>query len=89
MQKVLVSIPDNLFSRMKVLIPSRQRSKVISNLIEKEIKRREKILYECACEVEKDEALNKEMEDWNVTAGDGIGPEIYWVNLDPTTGSEN
>jgi hypothetical protein len=62
---------------MKVLIPSRQRSKVISNLIEKEIKRREEILYKCACEVEKDEALNKEMEDWNVTTGDGIDLETW------------
>lgn len=77
MQKVLISMPDNLFARMKVLIPPRQRSKVLSELIEKEIERREKTLYQCACEVEKDDALNREMEDWDVTIGDGIDSESW------------
>ncbi len=74
MQKVLISLPDNLFQRMKVFFTQRQRSKLIAELIEKEIERREKSLYRCACEVEKDDALNREMEDWNVTVGDGIVP---------------
>ena len=69
MRKVLISVPDNLFTRMKVLIPPGQRSKVLSELIAREIERREEALYRCACEVEKDENLNKEMEDWNVTFG--------------------
>jgi len=77
LQKVLISMPDNLFARMKVLIPPRQRSKVLSELIEKEIERREKTLYQCACEVEKDDALNREMEDWDVTIGDGIDSESW------------
>ncbi len=66
MQKVLISLPDNL-----------ARSKIISELIEKEIKRREKSLYQCACEVEKDDALNREMEDWNITVGDGISDPMF------------
>jgi hypothetical protein len=33
-------------------------------------------LYEFALEVEKDEALNSEMEDWDVTIGDGIDLEL-------------
>lgn len=78
MQKVLISVPDNLFTRMKVLIPPRQRSRILSELIEKEVERREKELYKCACEVEKDEALNKEMEDWDVTVGDGIDDSDTW-----------
>lgn len=31
--------------------------------------------YQCALSVEKDQALSKEMKDWDVTAGDGIGDE--------------
>jgi hypothetical protein len=77
LQKVLISLPDNLAKRMKVFIPQRQRSKIISELIEKEIKRREKSLYQCAREVEKDDALNREMEEWNVTVGDGIDDETW------------
>jgi hypothetical protein len=77
LQKVLISLPDNLVKRMKVFIPQRQRSKVLSEIIEKEIERREKSLYRCACEVEKDDTLNREMEDWNVTVGDGIDDETW------------
>jgi hypothetical protein len=62
---------------MKVHIPPGKRSKVLSELIEKEIERREKALYQCACEVEEDDALNREMEDWNVTIGDGIDSETW------------
>ena len=77
MQKVLISLPDTLANRMKAVIPPRQRSKVLAELLEDEIKRREQGLYQCALAVEKDEALNKEMEDWNTTVGDGIDAETW------------
>jgi hypothetical protein len=47
----------------------------MASLLEKEIQRREKDLYKCALEVEAGEKLNREMSDWDVTAGDGIEPE--------------
>lgn len=75
MQKVLVSLPDDLSARMKQFIPDKQRSKVISDLLEAEINKREDALYRCALEVEADQALNNEMADWEVTVGDGIEPE--------------
>jgi metal-responsive CopG/Arc/MetJ family transcriptional regulator len=77
MNKVLISIPDEIASRMRAMIPSRQRSKVIVNLIEKEIKRREQQLYHCAVAVEQDAALHKEMEDWDVTVQDGLSDESW------------
>ncbi len=46
-------------------------------MIEREVARREEELYRCACEVEKDEALNAEMAEWDVTSGDGIDPETW------------
>ena len=49
----------------------------MAQLLEKEVKRREKALYQCALEVEKDKALNKEMEEWNSTTGDGIESESW------------
>lgn len=72
MQKVLISLPDQLASRLRATIPARQRSKIITRLIEAEVKRREKALYECALAVESDAALTKEMEEWDVTLTDGL-----------------
>jgi metal-responsive CopG/Arc/MetJ family transcriptional regulator len=78
MEKVLISIPDQLVTRMKATIPARQRSKTIARLIEIEVARREKLLYECAAAVEKDSALNKEMEDWDIiTIQDGLEDESW------------
>ena len=77
MQKVLVSLPDSLADRMRAVIPNRQRSKVLSNLLEKEIKKREEALYQCACDVEADEVLNKEMAHWDATVEDGLEDETW------------
>jgi hypothetical protein len=72
MHKILISIPDNLACRLRAAIPPRSRSKVISHLIAVEIDRREHDLYDCALSVEKDEALNEEMKEWDITVGDGL-----------------
>jgi hypothetical protein len=75
MSKILVSIPDTLTNRMKAVIPPRQRSKILSKLLEEEVRRREAELFKCASEVEKDRALSSEMQDWDITIGDGIDDE--------------
>lgn len=72
MSKVLISIPDDIASRMRAAIPQRQRSKVIVRLIEAEIDKREKTLYECAVAVENDASLKDEMNDWDITLQDGM-----------------
>lgn len=77
MSKVLISIPDKVASRMRATFPQRQRSKIIVHLIEKEIERREKALYECAVQVDKDNALCQEMKDWDVTLQDGLSDESW------------
>ncbi len=75
MEKVLISIPDQLAVRMRATIPARQRSKTITFLIEKEIEKREKTLYECAVSVEKDVNLSNEMKEWDITLQDGLDNE--------------
>ena len=77
MTKVLISMPDKMASRMRAFIPQKQRSKVIVQLIEKEIERREKALYECAAAVEQDHKLHQEMNDWDVTLQDGLADESW------------
>jgi hypothetical protein len=72
MEKVLISLPDQLATRMRATMPARQRSKIITHLIEEEIERRERVLYECAVAVEKDRDLHLEMEEWDITLRDGL-----------------
>lgn len=77
MRKILISVPDQLASRMKATIPPRQRSKTIVRLLEKEILRREKRLFDAALSVESDKQLNKEMQDWDITLDDGVEDETW------------
>ena len=77
MNKVLISVPDKIASRMRAAIPQRQRSKVIVRLIELEIEKREKALYECAAAVENDELSNREMAEWDITVEDGLNNESW------------
>ena len=77
MQKILVSLPDDLAARMKRMIPSRHRSRVIAQILETEIHKREQALYECARQVEADTDLNREMADWEATINDGMDIESW------------
>jgi len=77
MQKILVSLPDRLVQRMKVMIPHGHRSKIVAELLEKEIAKREKSLYECARAVQADKELTSEMNDWDSTVDDGIDNESW------------
>lgn len=77
MEKILMSLPNDLVKRMKTVIPARKRSQVVKDLLEQEIDRREEVLFRCALAVEKDEALNKEMAEWDITIGDGIESEAW------------
>ncbi len=77
MQKILVSVPDDLIQQMNRFIPNRQRSKLIVELLKTELTKREQILRKCAQDIEADDALNNEMVDWEVTIDDGIKPESW------------
>ena len=77
MQKILISLPDDLAARLRTALPPRQRSKVIAQLIAAEVTRREKMLYQAAMDVEQDETLNKDMEDWDNTLQDGLDDESW------------
>jgi hypothetical protein len=73
MSKVMFSFPDTLVMRMKAAIPARERSKVIADLLEKEIQVREHRLYTCAKELEESKGLREEMAAWNSDfGGDGL-----------------
>ncbi|TAK72346.1 MAG: hypothetical protein EPO11_10160 [Gammaproteobacteria bacterium] len=71
--KVMFSLPDQLVIRMKAAIPSRERSKVLAALLEKEIRVRENNLYLRAMELENQDGLKEEMATWDSEFGeDGL-----------------
>lgn len=77
MEKILISLPDDLANKFRASIPARKRSHVIAELMRKELDRQDKQLMDCAKAVEKDLALQEEMKDWDITTGDGIKNEPW------------
>ena len=75
MKKVLISLPEQLATRMRAAIPRRKRSQAIAQVIEQEVERREQQLAQCAQEIEKDELILQEMKEWEVTLSDGLTDE--------------
>lgn len=76
--KRIYSLPDDIAHRFESFVPLRSRSKVIAELMKKEIQKRELALYNCAKEVEADEELTKEMAEWEQsTIEDGLKDESW------------
>ncbi len=62
--------------RFKSLVPTRQRTSVITALVALEVERRERELEKVACLVEADDVLNDEMSAWDTTIADGIDEHV-------------
>lgn len=77
MHKLLISLPEDLACRFRAAVPTKQRSQVIISLLEKELQRKERLLYETAKAVEKDDALNQDMAAWDTTISDGLDHEAW------------
>lgn len=76
--KILISLPSELNNRFKSVVPARKRSQVIRHLIKDEIKKREAALYQSACAVEADLALNEDINAWDITIDDGMKEDESW-----------
>jgi len=68
MGEMLIKIPEELAAKFRSIVPRGERSKIIAKLIEEEVKRRDEKLYKIALELERNEKLNKEMEEWDVVS---------------------
>lgn len=58
----MFSLPDNLVSRMKSVIPDGERSRIVANLLESEVEHREQNFYELAMKLESNSELRAEMQ---------------------------
>jgi metal-responsive CopG/Arc/MetJ family transcriptional regulator len=72
MAKILISIPEHLVAKLRTYVPMRSRSKVIADLLEAEIMRREQDLFTRAQAVESKTYLNNEPSDWDAVVNDGL-----------------
>ena len=77
MEEVLVSLPEQLATRMKAVLPREERSRTIAELIAREIDQREQQLARCARELEKDQHLQQDMKAWAATLNDGLSDEAW------------
>lgn len=76
MAQLLVHLPDELIARFRRTVPARQRSRFVQELIEAALPAEtDDPLYQAALAVERDEALNAEMAEWEQAAvDDGLEP---------------
>ena len=73
--QVLIHLPEDLASRFRRSIPSRQRSGFIRGLLEKSLPDPDEALFQLALKVEKDDAAHpEELATWNTVASDGLDP---------------
>lgn len=78
MHKLLVSVPNELYARIRIAIPERQRSKVFTKLIETELARQDEELYQAALVLEQNEAARQEVKEWDETfRGDGLENDVW------------
>jgi hypothetical protein len=78
MHKLLLSVPNELYARIRVAIPERQRSKVFAKLIETELDRQEEELYQAALVLEQNEAACQEIKEWDEAfRGHGLDNDVW------------
>lgn len=65
MAKVMFSLPDKLVIRMKATISVGERSKLVAEILSKEVEAREEGLYKLAVKLEANRGLRQEMAVWD------------------------
>ncbi len=69
--RITLSIPELIARRFQAFVPQRQRSRLVTHLLEVELAKHEKAL-EAACRAaNKDTALEKEIDEWQ-SFDDGV-----------------
>jgi len=62
--RMTLSIPDDIAARFRSAVPPRQRSSVISSLIECELAKRNSTIAAACLAANKDETLNRDIDEW-------------------------
>ncbi len=65
MRTMSISLTEELYEKIKRMIPSKQVSKFIASAAIKELKAKEEYLKACYLEADQDEVLNAELDEWD------------------------
>jgi hypothetical protein len=84
MHKILVSLPNELYARIRTAVPERKRSEFFTRLIEAEFAKQEEALYQAALVLEQNDSARREVKEWDEAFGnDGLENDVW----DPEQGS--
>jgi len=68
--RITLSIPDPVARRFQTAVPARQRSRLVTKLIEAELEKEESALAKACQSANRDHALAGEIEDWQAFEDD-------------------
>ena len=69
--RITLSIPDAVAHRFQAAVPARQRSRLVSRLLENELSQRDDALAVACRAANRDKALVREIDEWQ-SFDDGI-----------------
>ncbi len=69
--RITLSIPDAVVHRFQAAVPARQRSRLVTRLLEHELSKRDDTLAAACREANRDKALQHEIDEWQ-SFDDGI-----------------
>lgn len=70
MMRVTLSIPDVVARRFRAMVPPRRRSGLVTALLEKELVKREGGIAQACLAANRDQALEREIDEWQAFEGD-------------------
>ena len=62
--RITLSIPDTVARRFQAAVPARQRSRLVSRLLEQELSERDDSLAAACRAANRDKALEREIDEW-------------------------
>lgn len=62
--RITLSIPDAVAHRFQVVVPPRQRSRLVARLLEEVLSKHESSLATACRAANRDKALEREIDDW-------------------------
>ena len=62
--RITLSIPETVARRFRASVPQRQRSRLVTALLEKELAKQEGSLAEACLAANRDRALETEIDEW-------------------------
>lgn len=69
--RITLSIPDAVAHRLQAAVPARQRSRLVTRLLEHELSERDDTLAAACRAANSDKALQREIDEWQ-SFDDGI-----------------